>query len=166
LEGSNVKYTNHGGERIFYGDGKTKQIKFPFHEYGYIELKPNLTDNLKKLLAMSFEYLIESSRNAKQERSIDPKPENDLLCLNCGGTNITMIESLRANNRHFYSCTCNGTDCGHKIYIDYCWNCKTKLFKHGSYWDYHLESTWSIFDIRCPNCGMTIADRPQIMNDI
>jgi len=162
FEDRNIKYTNHGGERIFYGEGEDQQIKFPFHEYGYIELKPNFTDTLKKLIAMSLEYLLEPTRNAKQDnRDINPRPENEMFCLNCGGTNITMTESLRGNNRHYFSCTCNETDCGHKIYIDYCWNCKTKLFKHGSYWDYHLESTWSIFDIRCPNCGMTVADRPQ-----
>ena len=38
------------------------------------------------------------------------------------------------------------------------------IFQHFSYWDYHLESTWGIFDIRCPNCGMTVADRP-VLND-
>ena len=162
FENRNIKYTNHGGEKIFYGEAEAQQIQFPFHEYGYIELKPNFTDTLKRLIAMSFEYLLESSPNAKQDNNqIDPRPENQMFCLNCGGTNITMTKSLRGTNRHFYSCTCNETDCGHKIYIDYCWNCKTKLFKHGSYWDYHLESTWSIFDIRCPNCGMTVADRPQ-----
>lgn len=165
FEDRNIKYTNHGGERIFYGEGEEQEIKFPFHEYGYIELKPNHTDSLKKLIAMGFEYLLELSRNAKQDnRDINPRPENEMFCLNCGGTNITMTESLRGNNRHYFSCTCNEIDCGHKIYIDYCWNCKTKLFKHGSYWDYHLESTWSIFDIRCPNCGMTVADRPQTNN--
>lgn len=160
-----IKYTNHGGERILYREGEDQQIKYPFHEYGYIELKPNFTDTLKKLIAMSFEYLLESTRNAKQvNRRINPRPENEMFCLNCGGANITMTESLRGNNRHYFICSCNETDCGHKIYIDYCWNCKTKLFKHGSYWDYHLESTWSTFDIRCPNCGMTVADMPH-MND-
>jgi hypothetical protein len=158
----NIKYTNHGGERVFFDQGDEKQIKFPFHEYGYIELKPNFTDTLKKLIGMSFEYLLEESKNAKKEnKDIDPKPENDMFCLNCGGTDIQITKSLRGSNRQYYSCTCNDADCGHKVYIDYCWNCKTKLFKHGSYWDYHLESTWSIFDIRCPNCGMTVADRPQ-----
>ncbi|MBK7816429.1 MAG: hypothetical protein IPJ60_02070 [Sphingobacteriaceae bacterium] len=67
FEERNIKYTNHGGERIFYGEGDEQQIKFPFHEYGYIELKPNFTDTLKKLIAMSFEYLLEPSRNAKKD---------------------------------------------------------------------------------------------------
>ncbi|MBP6412568.1 MAG: hypothetical protein KA450_03910 [Bacteroidia bacterium] len=157
----NIKFTNHGGERIFYADSEVIETRFPFHEYGYIELKPNFTDNLKKLIAMSFEYLLEPSKNARKGNVIDPKPENDIFCLNCGGTDITIAESSRGTNRHFYNCTCNKINCGHKISIDYCWNCQTKLFKHGSYWDYHLESTWSIFDIRCPSCGMTLADRPQ-----
>jgi hypothetical protein len=161
FENRSINYTNHGGERLFFKEGDEQQEKFPFHEYGYIELKPNFTDTLKKLLGMSFEYLLEPSRNAKQDGEINPKPENDMFCLNCGGINITITESLRGTNRHYFSCTCNDPNCGHKIYIDYCWNCKTKLFKHGSYWDYHLESTYSIFDIRCPNCGMTVADRPQ-----
>jgi len=42
----NIKYTNHGGEKIFYGEAEVQQIQFPFHEYGYIELKPNFTDTL------------------------------------------------------------------------------------------------------------------------
>lgn len=166
FEGRTIKYTNLGGERIYNGEGNEQFIKFPFHEYGYIELKPNFIDALKKLLAMSFEYLLEPSRNAQQDnKEINPRPENDMFCLNCGGTNIEITELLRGNNRHYFSCTCNETNCGHKIYIDYCWNCKAKLFKHGSYWDYHLESSWSIFDIRCPNCGMTLADRPQTILD-
>ena len=160
FEDRNIKYTNHGGERIFYGEEEEKQIKYPFHEYGYIELKPNFTDSLKKLMAMSFEYLLESSRNAKQDSIIDPKPENEMFCMSCGNENITISCHKRGNNRSYYDCTCNEVDCGHKIYIDYCWNCQTKLFKHGSYWDYHLESTWSTFDIHCPNCGKTVGDRP------
>jgi len=156
----NIRFTNHGGERIFYGEGEDQQIRFPFHEYGYIELKPNYTDSLKKLIAMAFEYLLETSRNAQQNRIIDPKPQNDMFCLSCGKGNVEIARIPRGDNRFHYDCTCKEPDCGHKIYIDYCWNCKTKLIKHGSYWDYHLESTWSIFDIRCPNCGMTVADRP------
>jgi uncharacterized protein (UPF0335 family) len=156
-----VKYTNHGGERMFYGDGEAEQIEFPFHKYGYIELKPNFTDTLKKLIAMGFEYLLEPSHNAKHGKLIDPKPENDMFCINCGKENLEMERIPRGDNRFHYSYTCKETDCGHNIYIDYCWNCKTKLIKHGSYWDYHLGSTWSIFDIRCPSCGMTVADKPQ-----
>lgn len=153
-----VKYTNFGGDRISFGE--EQQEIYPFHEFGYIELKPNFTGTLNKLIAMSFEYLLEPSRNAKQNSIIDPKPVNDMFCISCGKANVKITQLPRENNRFHYNCTCNETDCGHKTFIDYCWNCKSKLFKHGSYWDYHLESTWSIFDIRCPNCGMTVADRP------
>jgi len=167
FEDRNIKYTNLGGERIFYGKGEDQQIKFPFHKYGYIELKPNFTDTLKKLFAMSFEYLLEPSRNAKQDNGdIDPKPENNMFCLNCGSENFEYLtkKTLRWSRNGvsaYYYPFCFCSDCGHGAHLDYCWNCKTKLFKHGSYWDYHLESTWSNFDIRCPQCGMTVADRPQ-----
>jgi len=164
FEHRNIKYTNHGGERIFYGEGEEQQIKFPFHEYGYIELKPNFTDTLKKLFAMSFEYLLEPSRIAEDK---NPKPENEMFCINCGNDKFAIQEGSYRSGGKFYKYSCIAEDinqakiCGHEVNISYCWNCKTKLFKHGSYWDYHLESTWSIFDIRCPNCGMTVADRPQ-----
>jgi hypothetical protein len=121
FEQRNNKYTNHGGERIFYGEGETKQIKFPFHQYGYIELKPNLTDNLKKLFALSLEFMLEPSHNAKHDKIIDPKPENDIFCVSCGKENVEIISIQRGENRFHYSCTCNETDCEHKIYIDYCW---------------------------------------------
>ncbi len=171
FEDRNIKYTNYGGERIFYGEGEYKEIKFPFHEYGYIELKPNFTDTLKKLIAMSFEYLLEPTRNAKQDnRDINPRPENQMFCINCGNDKFDIQEGSYRSGGKFYKYSCIAEDntqnkiCGHEINISYCWNCKTKLFKHGSYWDYHLESTWSIFDIRCPNCGMTVADRPKTID--
>lgn len=163
FEDRNIKYTNHGGERIFYFEGEDQQIKFPFHEYGYIELKPNFTDTLKKLIAMSFEYLLEPSRVAEDK---NPKPENEMFCINCGNDKFDIQEGSYKSGGKFYKYSCIAEDnnqnkiCGHEVNISYCWNCKTKLFKHGSYWDYHLESTWSIFDIRCPKCGMTVADRP------
>lgn len=163
FEGRNIKYTNHGGERIFFREGEAQVTKFPFHEYGYIELKPNFTDTLKKLIAMSFEYLLEPSRVAEDK---NPKPENDMFCINCGNDNFDIQERSYRSGGRFYKYSCLAEDneqnkiCGHEVNISYCWNCKTKLFKHGSYWDYHLESTWSIFDIRCPYCGMTVADRP------
>lgn len=163
FEGRNIKYTNHGGERIFYGEGDEQVTKFPIHEYGYIELKPNFTDTLKKLIAMSFEYLLEPSRVAEDK---NPRPENEMFCINCGNDKFAIQEGSYKSGGKFYKYSCLAEDnnqnkiCGHEVNISYCWNCKTKLFKHGSYWDYHLESSWSIFDIRCPKCGMTVADRP------
>ncbi len=162
---SKVKYTNYGGDKIYIMEGEEKLIKFPFHEYGYIELKPIFTDTLKKLIAMSFEYLLEPSKIADDK---NPKPENKMFCINCGNDSFDIQERNYKSGGKFYKYSCLAEDinhnkiCGHEVNISYCWNCKTKLFKHGSYWDYHLESTWSIFDIHCPSCGLTVADRPQI----
>jgi hypothetical protein len=154
-----VKLTNFGGDKIY---DENNNIELPFHKYGFLMIKPNQTDNLKKIVGMSFEYLIENEHNAKKsDKSKDPKPELDLICLSCGNTKVSIKQISRGSNRFHYVCQCENTNCGHNVYIDYCWNCKTKLYKHGSYWDYHKTSMWSIFDIHCPNCGMTVADKPK-----
>jgi hypothetical protein len=161
FKGRNIKYTNHGGEKIYCDEAE--KPKFPSHYYGYIELKPNITDNLKKLIAMSFEYLLEPSSVAEDK---NPIPENKMFCINCGNEKFVIEDGFYKSGGKYYKYSCIAEDnnnnklCGHEVNISYCWNCKTKLFKHGSYWDYHLESTWSISDIHCPHCGMTIADRP------
>lgn len=153
-----TKLTNLGGEHIYSLEGN---ILLPFHQYGYINVKPLQTDNLKKLIGMAIEYLLESDHNAKQnDRSIDPSPIYEMICLSCGSEDFTITKRTRGTNRFSFTYTCNNPNCQHTIYVDYCWNCKTKLFKHGSYWDYHKTSVWSIFDIHCPCCGMTVADMP------
>jgi uncharacterized protein YlbG (UPF0298 family) len=134
----------------------------PFHQYGYLSAQPNFTDNLKKVIGMAFEYLIENSYNAKTGNALDPKPlEEKLFCLNCGTSHTELVRFTRPRlpERYHYTNTCQNSECGHVAYFDYCWNCKTKLYKHGSYWDYHRTSIWSPFDIHCPNCGLTLADK-------
>jgi hypothetical protein len=158
-KGELVRMTNHGGSRIYFSDKPT----FPFHKFGFIMIKPNNTDNLKKVIGMALEYLIENEHVAKKnDNIIDPIPEHEMICLSCGGDKVIINKIDRGAPpyaRH-YTCHCQNEECGHNTYIDYCWNCRTKIFKHGSYWDYHRTSIWSIFDIHCPCCGMTVADRP------
>ena len=150
-----VKMTNHGGDKIYFGEEEDQKPTFPFHKYGYITHKPNFTDNLKKLIGMAFEYLLESHKNANNGTTKDPQPSNDLFCLNCGSTSVDIHPKQGAKK---YTADCR--TCGHQTHINYCWNCSTKLFKHGYYWDYHKTSVWSSFDIHCPNCGMAFADKP------
>jgi DNA-directed RNA polymerase subunit RPC12/RpoP len=91
-----------------------------------------------------------------------------MLCLNCGSEKFeykTKKKLRGGNGERYYYPSCECKDCGHEAHLDYCWYCRTKLFKHGRYWDYHRTSAWSIFDIHCPNCGMTVADRPQLGMD-
>jgi hypothetical protein len=149
-----VKLTNFGGEKVYFRDG---QVSFPFHKFGYLMIKPNETDNLKKIIGMSLEYLVESTHTAIDK---NPKPAFNMLCCACGGNNLTESKGTYPSGGHFYKYSCLNSECKHEVNISYCWSCKTKLFKHGSYWDYHRTSVWSIFDIHCPNCGMTVADRP------
>lgn len=158
-EGKLIKMTNHGGSKIYFSENSI----FPFHKFGYIMVKPNETDNLKKNIGMSLEYLLENElATQKVDNIIDPLPEFEMICLSCGGDKVKKNKIDRGIPPYacHYTCHCDNDACGHNIYIDYCWNCRTKLFKHGSYWDYHRTSVWSIFDIHCPNCGMTVADRP------
>ncbi len=163
-DGQPVKMTNYGGDKIHFPNSEKET--YPFHRFGYIMIKPNQTNNLKKIIGMAFEYLLDEFHNAKNDKNIiDPSPEFDMLCLNCGSENFEYKtkKKLRVGKgeRYYYpSCECE--DCGHEAHLDYCWYCRTKLFKHGRYWDYHKTSAWSIFDIHCPNCGMTVADRPLI----
>jgi DNA-directed RNA polymerase subunit RPC12/RpoP len=96
---------------------------------------------------MAFEYLLESNKNSNNGNTIDPKPTNDLFCLNCGSTSVDLHPKQDAKK---YTADCR--TCGHQTHINYCWNCSTKLFKHGYYWDYHRTSVWSTFDFYWLNC--------------
>lgn len=156
-EEKNIKLTNFGGDKIY---DENNNVELPFHEYGFLMIKPNQTDNLKKIIGMSFEYLLENEHNAKKDKIKDPKPENEMFCLGCGSTEMIETKHNPTPNRFHYTYKCKNSKCEHLVYVDYCWNCKTKLYKHGSYWDYHKTSMWSIFDIHCPNCGMTVFDKP------
>lgn len=157
-----TKLTNFGGEKN-YIDNK---IVLPFHRYGYIKAKPSDTDNIKKIIGMSVEYLIEKEHSAYQatQKTYDPIPENKIICLSCGSKNVRLQRNSRGNNRFFYFGICLNKNCNHKMYFDYCWNCRTKLYKHGSYWDYHKTSIWNTFDIHCPKCEMTLIDKPDSRN--
>ncbi len=149
-----TKLTNFGGEKVYLDEGR---VEFPFHNYGYLMIKPNETDNLKKVIGIALEYLVESDHYAIEK---DPKPEFKMLCCACGGNKLAESKGTYPSGGHFYKYSCLNSECKHEVNISYCWNCKAKLFKHGSYWDYHRTSVWSIFDIHCPNCGMTVADKP------
>lgn len=155
------KFSNLGSKAIYF----EKDIPtMPFHQYGYLSVQPGFTDSLKKVIGMAFEYLIEGSYDARQDdgTTLDPMPQGAaLFCLNCGTshTELKQIPRPKPPVRYHYTNTCENSACGHVAYFDYCWNCKTKLYKHGSYWDYHRTSVWSAFDIHCPKCGLTVADK-------
>ena len=140
--------TNLGG----YPFTRAKSV-LPNHQFGYILLRPNDTKNLQTLLGLGLEYLVESSLSTDDK---DPKPEEDIFCLNCNSVNFDcVLREYRSGGFH-YEYTCQ--DCSHFLDVNYCWNCQTKLYKHGGYWDYHRTSVWDQFDIHCPKCGLTLSD--------
>ena len=156
----NAELTNIGGKAVYVTGVPT----YPFHEFGYFAAQPGRTDNLRKAISMGFEYLLEANHNANKGDSIDPKPDYDFICMNCGGVDFKITQAKREGKppnprpKYTYEYKCNNLTCGHSVSINYCWNCKTKLFKHGRYWDYHRTSVYSAMDIHCPSCGMTTAD--------
>jgi predicted RNA-binding Zn-ribbon protein involved in translation (DUF1610 family) len=100
---------------------------------------------------MAFEYLLDFDEHGENKANNCNRNLENLFCLNCGSTKIK--REPQTNTKQF---TAKCEDCGHQAYINYCWKCKTTLFKHGYYWDYHKTSVWSSFDIHCPKCGMTL----------
>ena len=57
---------------------------------------------------MAFEYLLESNKNSNNGNTIDPKPTNDLFCLNCGSTSVDLHPKQDAKK---YTADCR--TCGH-----------------------------------------------------
>lgn len=44
-------------------------------------------------------------------------------------------------------------DCKHSFIYFYCWSCKNRLIKNGSYWSYHAFQALEPLDIQCPHCA-------------
>lgn len=159
-------YTELGGRYRMISSGESRKVEYPFHRFGYVEVHPLFTDSLRKVIGMGLEYLLELESIGVVGFSKRRDLRFPIVCILCGKAVDPDIVSKSRGVRLrsggiFYNLVCGNQNCsGHKFTIDYCWNCETRLFKHGSYWDYHLESAWSQFDIHCPNCGKTLRDRP------
>ena len=72
--------TNHGGDKIYFGEEENRSIKFPFHRYGYITHKPNCTDNFKKLIGMAFEYLLDFDEHGENKANNCNRNLENLFC--------------------------------------------------------------------------------------
>ena len=131
------KYAYYGGNFQFEWDDK-----LPVHKYGGILLTTNPTKtssehNLKRLIAM---YL---------------QMQGFKDCILCG-SKVTYEEQKTESQSTKYSCTCSNEKCRHFFIRTHCQNCKTQLFKHGSYWTYHTLSPMdpnNAYNLACPKCG-------------
>lgn len=131
------KYAYYGGNFQFEWDDK-----LPVHKYGGILLTTNPTktsseNNLKRLVAM---YL---------------QMQGFKDCILCG-SEVTYVEQKTESQLTKHSCTCSNKKCRHFFIKTHCQNCKTQLFKHGSYWTYHTLSPMdpnNAYNLACPKCG-------------
>jgi len=162
------------GEDAYYGevqmfDYRWDNDEFPNHKYGSILLSPikdnigygNYLDNLQRLIGMSLQYQLEDNNKEditlrsmeKDYDIIDPIPKVKTFCLKCGSHKIKTISSgfSRSQKGKYYQMICE--DCNHNFIYFYCWSCKHRLIKNGSYWSYHSFQPLEPLDIQCPNCA-------------
>jgi len=162
------------GEDAYYGeiqmfDYEWDNDDLPNHKYGSILLSPikdnigygNYLDNLQRLIGMSLQYQLEDNNKEditigsleKNDNIIDPIPKVKTFCLKCGSHKIKTISSgfSRSQKGKYHQMICE--DCNHNFIYFYCWSCKNRLIKNGSYWSYHTFQPLEPLDIQCPHCA-------------
>jgi hypothetical protein len=162
------------GSDAYYGeidmfDFKWDKDEHPNHKYGSILLSPirgksnygNYLDSLQRLIGMSLQYQLEDNEKdditignlEKKQDVIDPISKEKVFCLKCGSNRIKTIHSgfSRSQKGIFYESQCQ--ECSHHFIYFYCWSCKYRLIKNGSYWSYHTFQPLEPFDIQCPHCA-------------
>ena len=142
------------GENCYYGEDNKFDWdeKLPNHKYGSILLTPlfdedSSIDHLQRVIGMFLQYSIES--NDVKKNSVLPKGK--IFCLVCGSSNVTINKYETKNKNDKYYCKCN--ECHHFFVINFCSNCKNRLWKHGTYWTYHKTDPINPYFIECPLCG-------------
>jgi len=145
------------GNDAYYGEVEMFNFEWdkdskPNHKYGAILLSPigrngNFLDNLQRLIGLAMQYNMEDNTDCT-----DPEPKEKIFCLICGNNNFHGNKNPTKNNKGYrYTLTC--TECKHLYMYNYCWNCKHRLIKNGSYWSYHSSEVLQPFNIRCPHCN-------------
>lgn len=132
--------TYYGENRMF----KWAEGEYPDHRYGAICMNPvksfvSYLDDLQRLIGIFLEY------------KSGLENDNKIICLVCGGTNCHKEVLTTRSGHEKYNYTCN--DCHHFFVNNYCFNCHTRLWKHGSYWTYHSTFATQPYNIKCPHCG-------------
>lgn len=162
----NKRTPSYWGNDAYYGETNIFNYtwdndKFPNHKYGSILLSPirgentygDFLDNLQRLIGMAMQYTIEDNKNIFEDNKINPFPKEKEFCIKCGSSDIKLTYSGTSISQkgYYYQMDCQG--CTHSFVYFYCWNCKYRLIKNGSYWSYHSFQVLNPFDIKCPNCA-------------
>jgi hypothetical protein len=151
------------GSKSYYGEVdmfhyKWENDKKPNHKYGAILLSPvegkgQYLDSLQRLIGMALQYSLEDNKNIRNNNLLDPNPKEEKFCIQCGSHKTKLITSgtTRRQTGLYYQMECE--ECNHDFVYFYCWNCKIRLIKNGTYWSYHALDILKPYDIKCPNCS-------------
>lgn len=162
----NKRTPSYWGNDAYYGETNIfnytwDKDKFPNHKYGSILLSPirgentygDFLDNLQRLIGMAMQYTIEDNKNILEDNKINPIPKEKEFCIKCGSSDIKLTYSGTSISQKGYYYQMDCQECTHSFVYFYCWNCKYRLIKNGSYWSYHSFQVLNPFDIKCPNCA-------------
>ena len=126
------------------------------HQFGSVMLSPvrddgKPLDDLQRLIGMFLQYGMRETRKAIQldNGEFAPQYNENIICIVCG-SNKHYFEPSSTKKGSKYSFTC--CECKHfSVYI-YCYSCKNKLMKNGSYWTYHGTQPLNPTNVVCPVC--------------
>ncbi len=130
----------------------------PDHRIGAVLLRPGAVDPLVRLIMMHL-YLNLFTRLDPAE-PLAPSLKLVPFCPACRGHDFK--EPSKKPGSSFRQ-SCGNVQCGHLVFRNHCWNCKTphyktQLFKLGAYWTFHDTSALDPYNIKCPHCGEYVID--------
>lgn len=169
-----IKTPQDWGRNSYYGeDSLSEDEDKPCHKYGAVLVSPfcetyhsNL-DDLDRLIGLFLQYMIEDNDLKHADtKKIDTKPNGKIFCIICGSYKCSLeqqeaghkkMDKKDMNKKYMGKCD----DCDHFFVINYCGNCKNRLWKHGIYWTYHKTHSFEPYNVQCPSCGTLLAQRKE-----
>lgn len=127
------------------------------HSSGYISLVPSIAqrqsmDNLKRLLLLH----LQSQTTVLHQDGIqnkEPPSWHNFWCPSCGSSQDRLAVKCRKTIAENNSWTIVCNECNHQSSENFCYSCKTRLFKNSFHWTYHRTYAEQITNCRCPQCN-------------
>lgn len=133
------------------------------HKQGHICFIPSKSiegsiDNLKRLLLLHIQH-VTTVLYSKKENGIHLDWHN-YFCTTCSANRDELIVTPKPTRKGIsFNIKCKS--CYSEFVENFCYNCKTRLFKNGTKWTYHRTYSENTTHCRCPNCN---ADLYQLTN--
>ena len=141
------------------------------HKKGHIFLLPSLRykrsiDNLKRLILMHFQSATTIPLGYKVEHRSTLDFWHNYICSHCGAgpNSLTMTPRKTLGGGDSWSIACN--ECKGYSSENFCYSCKTRLFKNGMHWTYHRTYAEEITNCRCPKCDADLYSLQDISDDV